>query len=119
MSQCPNVLNLSSQKLHCIMQGICKLSTPAPAPVHEPRPCVIGDLSPRQRVIKKREHETPKEERKRRIHSRIVYNDWNIYGFVQLPGNKCLRFGKELYIIDTNEPAAPCRQTQGPLSAAS
>jgi putative transposase len=79
------------------------------------RAVVIGDLSQRQMVIPKREHEIPKEQRKRRIRNRMVYNDWNIYGFVQLLGYKCLRFGKELYIIDehdTTKLCSACKQKQ-------
>ena len=44
-----------------LIQDISKLSACAPALVHEPCPYVIGDFSPQQRVIKKREHETPKK----------------------------------------------------------
>jgi putative transposase len=72
------------------------------------RAVVVGDLSQRQMVIKKKEHETLKEQRKRRIRNRIVYNDWNIYGFAQLLGYKCLRFGKELYIIDEHDTTKQC-----------
>jgi hypothetical protein len=85
------------------MQGICKLSTPAPAPVHEPRPCVIDDLSQRQMVIQKQEEETPRERNMRHIRSHMVYNDWGLHGFVQMLTYKCLRFGKELHIIDERE----------------
>ena len=61
---------------------------------------MIGDLSQRQMVIKKKEDETPKERNKRRIRNRMVYNDWGLYGFVQMLEYKCLRFGKELSILD-------------------
>ena len=54
-------------------------------------------------VIKKHESETPKERRKRRIRNRLVYNDWGLNGFVQMLIYKCLRFGKELYIIDESD----------------
>ncbi len=47
----------------------------APVAAHEPRPCVVGDLSQRQMVIKKQEYETPEEQRKRRTRNHIVYND--------------------------------------------
>jgi transposase len=47
----------------------------------------------------KQEHETPKEKRKRQIRNRMVYNDWGLYGFVQMLTYKCLRFGKELHIM--------------------
>src|SRR6266853_1074202 len=54
------------------------------------RAVVIGDLSQRQMVIKKQENETPKERRKRHIRTRVVYNDWGLYGFVQMLVYKCL-----------------------------
>ena len=72
------------------------------------RAVVIGDLSQRQMVIKKQEHETFKEERKRLIRNRMVYNDWNIYGFVQMLVYKCLRFGKELSIMDERDTTKMC-----------
>src|SRR5260370_21570733 len=34
---------------------------------------------------------------------RLVYNDWGLNGFVQMLIYKCLRFGKELYIIDESD----------------
>ncbi len=72
------------------------------------RAVVIGDLSQRQMVIKKREDETPKERRKRQIRNRLVYNDWGLYGFVQMLAYKCLRFGKELHIIDERDTTRTC-----------
>src|SRR5258708_20559072 len=39
------------------------------------RAVVIGDLSQRQMVIKKQDHETPKERNKRRSRNRMLYND--------------------------------------------
>ena len=48
------------------------------------RAVVIGDLSQRQMVIKKQEHETHKEKRKRQRRNRMVYNDWGLYGFAQM-----------------------------------
>src|SRR5712692_11134096 len=72
------------------------------------RAVVIGDLSQRQMVIKKQENETPKERRKRQIRNRMVYNDWGLYGFVQMLEYKCLRFGKELYIIDERDTTRMC-----------
>src|SRR5207249_11713958 len=39
------------------------------------RAVVIGDLSQRQMVISKQEHETHKEHNKRRMRNRMVYND--------------------------------------------
>ena len=58
------------------------------------RAVVIGDLSQRQMVIPKKEDETPKERNKRRIHNRMVYNDWGLYGFMQMLGYKCCITGK-------------------------
>ncbi len=72
------------------------------------RAVVIGDLSQRQMVIKKQENETPKERRKRRLRNRMVYNDWGLYGFVQMLAYKCLRFGKELYIINERDTTKMC-----------
>jgi putative transposase len=72
------------------------------------RAVVIGDLSQRQMVIKKQEGETRKEKRKRHIRNRMVYNDWGLYGFVQMLEYKCLRFGKELFIIDERQTTKTC-----------
>jgi putative transposase len=72
------------------------------------RAVVIGDLSQRQMVIKKKEGETRKEKRKRQIRNRMVYNDWGLYGFVQMLEYKCLRFGKELYIINERDTTKTC-----------
>ncbi len=79
------------------------------------RAVVIGDLSQQQMVIKKQEHETPKERRKRQIRNRVVYNDWGLYSFVQMLRYKCLRFGKELHIInerDTTKMCHGCKRKQ-------
>ncbi len=76
------------------------------------RAVVIGDLSQRQMVIKKQEHETPKERRKRQIRNRMVYNDWGLYGFVQMLAYKCLRFGKELHIISERDTTKMCHVCQ-------
>ena len=72
------------------------------------RAVVIGDLSQRQMVIKKKEDETPKERRKRQIRNRLVYNDWGLYGFMQMLEYKCLHFGKELYIISERNTTKTC-----------
>jgi putative transposase len=72
------------------------------------RAVVIGDLSQRQMVIKKREDETPKEKRKRHIHNRLVYNDWGLFSFVQMLEYKCLRFGKKLFIEDERDTTKMC-----------
>jgi putative transposase len=73
------------------------------------RAVVIGDLSQRQMVVPKKEAETPKERTKRRIRNRMVYNDWGLYGFVQMLQYKCQRFGKELSIIDERDTTKMCR----------
>ncbi len=72
------------------------------------RAVVIGDLSQRQMVIKKKEDETPKERRKRQIRNRLVYNDWGLYGFRQMLEYKCLRFGKELYMVSERDTTKTC-----------
>jgi len=72
------------------------------------RAVVIGDLSQRQMVLKKHEDETPKERKKRRIRNRMVYNDWGLYGFVQMLAYKCLRVGKELSIISERDTTKMC-----------
>ena len=72
------------------------------------RAVVIGDLSQRQMVIKKREDETPKERRKRQIRNRMVYNDWGLYVFVQMLEYKCLRFGKARSLIDERDTTRMC-----------
>jgi putative transposase len=83
------------------------------------RAVVIGNLSQRQMVIKKQENETPKERRKRKIRNRLIYNDWGMYFFVQMLTYKCLRFGKELHIIDERDTTRTChackRQKHMPL----
>jgi len=72
------------------------------------RAVVIGNLSQRQMVVKKKEGETSKERRKRQIRNRLVYNDWGLYDFVQMLAYKCLRFGKELSIIDEHDTTKMC-----------
>ncbi len=73
------------------------------------RAVVIGDLSQRQMVMKKNhEEETPKERNKRRMRNRMVYNDWGLYSFVQMLEYKCVRFGKELHIIDERDTTKMC-----------
>jgi len=72
------------------------------------RAVVIGDLSQRQMVIKKKEDETPKERKKRQIRNRMVYNEWGLYRFVQMLAYKCVRFGKELSIIDERDTTKMC-----------
>ncbi len=72
------------------------------------RAVVIGDLSQQQMVMKKQENETRKERRKRQIRNRMVYNDWGLYGFVQMLAYKCLHFGKELHIINERDTTKQC-----------
>ena len=72
------------------------------------RAVVIGDHALRQMVIPKKEHETRKERNKRRICNRMVYNDWGLYGFVQMLTYKCLYTGKELHIIDEHDTTKMC-----------
>jgi putative transposase len=72
------------------------------------RAVVIGDRALRQMVIKKRENEAPKERRKRQIRNRLVYNDWGLYSFVQMLTYKCLRFGKDLHIVDERDTTRMC-----------
>jgi putative transposase len=62
----------------------------------------------RQMVMKKHETETHKERRKRQIRNRMVYNDWGLYGFVQMLAYKCLHVGKELHIIDERDTTKMC-----------
>jgi IS605 OrfB family transposase len=72
------------------------------------RAVVINDLSQRQMVLKRQENETPKERRKRQIRNRLVYNDWGLYGFVQMLAYKCVRVGKELFIISERDTTKTC-----------
>jgi IS605 OrfB family transposase len=72
------------------------------------RAVVIGELSQRQMVIKKTENETRKERRKRQIRNRLVYNDWGLYSFVQMLAYKCLRVGKELFIVSERDTTKTC-----------
>jgi putative transposase len=72
------------------------------------RAVVIGDLSQQQMVLKKQEEETPKERRKRQIRNRMVYNDWGLYGFMQMLTYKCLLAGKALHIISERDTSKTC-----------
>jgi hypothetical protein len=53
-----------------------------------------------QMVIPKRDDEAPKERTKQHICGRLVYNDRELHGFVQMLTNRYLRFGKKLYLFD-------------------
>jgi putative transposase len=79
------------------------------------RAVVIGDLSQQQMVAKKKEDEKPQERKKRQIRNRMVYNDWGLYGFVQMLAYKCLLSGKEQHMIserDTSKMCHVCKQLQ-------
>ena len=72
------------------------------------RTIVIGDLSQRQMAMRKQEHETAKERRKRQIRNRLVYNDWGLSAFVQMLAYKCVGSGKELVTIDERDTSKTC-----------
>jgi putative transposase len=78
------------------------------------RAVVIGDLSQRQMARKKKQEEleTPQERKKRRMRNRSVYNDWGLYGFVQMLTYKCLLSGKELSIINERDTSKLCHVCQ-------
>ena len=65
------------------------------------RTVVIGDLSQRQMVMK--EH----AERNKHL-NRAVFNDWGLYGFVQMLVYKCLLYGKELVFLDEKNTSKQC-----------
>jgi len=65
------------------------------------RTVVIGDLSQRQMAM--REH----QERNKHL-NRAVFNDWGLYGFVQMLVYKCLRYGKELVFLDERNTSKAC-----------
>jgi putative transposase len=58
---------------------------------------VIGDLSQRQMVTKA--HQEKQRAQRRHLH-RAVFNDWGLYGFVQMLDYKCRHAGKHLERID-------------------
>ena len=65
------------------------------------RTVVIGDLSQKQMVMN-----THKERNKHL--NRAVFNDWLLYTFVQMLMYKCLRYGKELVILDERDTSKTC-----------
>jgi putative transposase len=65
------------------------------------RTVVIGDLSQRQMVMK--EHQE-----KNKHKNRAVFNDWGLYGFVQMLVYKCLLYGKELVFLDERYTSKEC-----------
>jgi IS605 OrfB family transposase len=65
------------------------------------RTVVVGDLSQRQMVMK--EH----AERNKHL-NRAVFNEWGLYGFVQMLVYKCLLYGKELVFLDERNTSKMC-----------
>ncbi len=65
------------------------------------RTVVVGDLSQRQMVMKKH------AERNKHL-NRAVFNDWGLYGFVQMLVYKCLLYGKELVFLDERNTSKAC-----------
>ena len=122
MSQCPKcpkcpnysiVFNLSSliiplhhaRYLQAI--GSCASTSPRAMPLCHRRFFSIAESHQKARA------RNPKEEHRRCIRNRIMYNNWNIYCFAQLPGYECLRFGKEPYIIDEHDTTKLCSFLKG------
>jgi len=66
------------------------------------RTLVIGDLSQRQMVMKKR------EEQRNRYRNRAVFNDWLLSTFVQMLVYKCTLSGKELVVLDERNTSKMC-----------
>jgi hypothetical protein len=48
----------------------------------------------------------------RRYRNRSVYNDWGLYGFVQMLEYKCLLSGKTLHIVDEHDTSKTCHVCQ-------
>ncbi len=65
------------------------------------RTIVIGDLSQRQMVT------NAHKERNKHL-NRAVYNDWLLYTFVRMLTYKCVRYGKELVILDERDTSKTC-----------
>ena len=65
------------------------------------RTIVVGDLSQRQMAM--REH----AERNKHL-NRAVFNDWGLYGFVQMLVYKCLLYGKNLVFLDERNTSKAC-----------
>jgi putative transposase len=65
------------------------------------RTVVIGELSQRRMVMK--EH----AERNKYL-NRAVFNDWGLYGFVQMLVYKCVLYGKELVFLDERNTSKAC-----------
>jgi putative transposase len=62
---------------------------------------VVGDLSQRQMV-------TQQHQERNKYRNRAVYNDWGLYGFVQMLRYKCLLYGKEVVMIDERDTSKMC-----------
>jgi putative transposase len=69
------------------------------------RTVVVGDLSQRQMVIK--EHSEHKKRRNKQL-NRAVFNNWELYSFVQMLRYKCVLYGKELAILDERDTSKMC-----------
>ncbi len=65
------------------------------------RTVVVGDLSQRQMVMKAH------VERNKHL-NRAVFNEWGLYGFVQMLVYKCLLDGKELVFLDERDTSKTC-----------
>jgi putative transposase len=65
------------------------------------RTVVVGDLSQRQMV-------TNAHQEKERHRNRVVYNEWGLSTFMQMLVYKCVRYGKELVIVDERDTSKTC-----------
>lgn len=59
-------------------------------------------------AVDQQEHENLKERRKRQVRTHMVYNNWELYGFMQMFEYMCLLFGKELSRISEHETSKTC-----------
>ena len=51
---------------------------------------------------------TKTHQEKNRHLNRAVYNEWGLYSFMQMLIYKCVRYGKELVILDERETSKTC-----------
>ena len=65
------------------------------------RTVVVGDLSQKQMVMKQH------QERNKYL-NRSVYNDWGLYGFLQMLIYKCQKNGKDLIVLDERNTSKMC-----------
>jgi putative transposase len=65
------------------------------------RTVVVGELSQRQMVTK--EHVERNKHK-----NRAIFNDWGLYGFVQMLTYKCLLYGKELVFLNEKYTSKEC-----------